>query len=151
MFTGQAICTIDPKSRVIIPSRFRKYIKTEAENKLIITRGLDGCLLVYPNDVWEKVQIKLSKMNVFDPEQRFFLREFLSYVNICEIDSQNRILLPQKLIEYANLKKEILLLGLLDKMEIWDPEIKLSYDSKQDTPFEVVAKIVTQDINNVDS
>ena len=101
---------------------------------------------MYPNNEWEKVQTSLSCLNVFDSSERHFLREFLSYVSICELDTQNRILLPQKLIDYAQFKKEVILIGLLDKIEIWAPELKKVYDDKQNIPFEKIAEMVTRNI-----
>ena len=74
MFQGHSNCNIDAKSRLILPAKFRKYIKPEADNKLILTRGMDECLLVYPLDEWEKVKTGLTRYNQFNSEQRFFIR-----------------------------------------------------------------------------
>jgi len=106
MFQGHSICSLDAKSRLVLPSKFRKYIKSEANNKLILTRGMDECILVYPQDEWDNVKSVLSSYNVFNAEQRYFMREFLFFVNECDIDSQNRILLPAQLTEFAHVKKK---------------------------------------------
>lgn len=148
MFQGHSICSLDAKSRIILPAKFRKYIKPEADNKVILTRGMDECLLVYPLDVWEKVKEGLSRYNQFNPDQRFFIRQFLNYVNECELDSQNRILIPPQLVQFAKLKKEVTVLGLLDKMEIWDPEIKERYDTSNPSTYEQVAEKVSEIINS---
>ncbi len=144
MFQGHSICSIDNKSRIILPAKFRKYIKPEADNKLIITRGMDQCLLVYPQDEWEKVKTALTNYNPFNAKQRFFVRQFLLMVNEVELDSQYRVLIPPQLIEFANLKKEAMVLGLLDKLEIWDPEIKNKYDESQNESYEDVAQNVSE-------
>lgn len=132
----------------MLPSKFRKYMKPEADNKLVLTRGLDECLLMYPLDEWEKVKAGLSSYNQFNSEQRFFIRQFLSLVNEVELDSQNRILIPPQLMQFAKLKKEVIVLGLLDKMEIWDPEIKQSYDNSMSKSYEEIAEKVSDIINS---
>lgn len=148
MFQGHSICNLDAKSRLILPAKFRKYIKPEADNKLILTRGMDECLLVYPLDEWEKVKQGLTHYNQFNSEQRFFLRTFLNFVNECELDSQSRILIPPQLMEFAKLKKEVIVLGQLDKMEIWDPEIKKQYDNSMSKSYEEIAEKVSEIIIN---
>ena len=144
MFQGHSICSLDAKSRLILPAKFRKYIKPEADNKLILTRGMDECLLVYPLDEWEKVKSGLLNYNPFNAEQRSFIRTFLELVNECELDSQNRILIPTQLMNFAKLKKEVVVLGLLDKMEIWDPEVKERYNSSMPQSYEEIAEKVSE-------
>jgi MraZ protein len=122
-------------------------MKPEADNKLVLTRGMDECLLMYPLDEWEKVKAGLSSYNQFNSEQRFFIRQFLSLVNEVELDSQNRILIPPQLMQFAKLKKEVFVLGLLDKMEIWDPEIKQNYDNSMSKSYEEIAEKVSEIIN----
>ena len=148
MFQGHSICNIDAKSRLILPVKFRKFIKPEAGNKLILTRGMDECLLVYPLDEWDKVKSGLIRFNQFNTDQRNFIRQFLNYVNECELDSQNRIVIPPQLIEFAKIKKEVVVLGLLDKMEIWDPEIKQRYENSMTNSYEEIAEKVSEIINS---
>jgi MraZ protein len=141
MFQGHSICSIDAKSRIVLPAKFRKYIKPEVNNKLIIIRGMEKCLWMYTYDVWEEFKSTvLKKNNPFDEKQRFFMREFLYFVNEVELDSQNRILIPPQLIQFANLKKEAEVLGLIDMIEIWDPEEKQKYLASQTETFENVAQ-----------
>ncbi|MBV6479612.1 MAG: Transcriptional regulator MraZ [Ignavibacteria bacterium] len=149
MFQGHSICTIDAKSRLILPAKFRKFIKPEAGNKLILTRGMDECLLVYPLDEWDKVKSGLSSYNQFNSNQRFFIRQFLNYVNECELDSQNRLLIPPQLMQFAKLNKEVIVLGLLDKMEIWDPKIKENYDKSMPESYEQIAEKVFELRNSI--
>ncbi|MBK7159424.1 MAG: division/cell wall cluster transcriptional repressor MraZ [Ignavibacteria bacterium] len=77
-----------------------------------------------------------------------FIRQFLNYVNEFELDSQNRIVIPPQLLQFAKLKKEVTVLGLLDKMEIWDPEIKQSYDNSMTKSYEEIAEKVSEIINS---
>lgn len=148
MFQGHAILTVDAKSRIVLPSKFRKNVNPEANNHLVLTRGMDECILLYPQDIWERVTKGLKNYNVFNAQQRFFIRHFMMYVNECDLDSQNRILLPSQLIEFAHIKKEVLILGMLDIIEIWDPETKAKFDSVQDESYESIAQKVSEIILN---
>ena len=148
MFQGHSVCSLDAKSRLMLPTKFRKFMKPEADNKLVLTRGLDECLLMYPLDEWEKVKSGLTGYNQFNSEQRFFIRQFLFLANEVELDSQNRILIPTQLIQFAKLNKEVVVLGLLDKMEIWDPEIKKNYDNSMSRSYEEIAEKVSDIINS---
>ncbi|MBS1516918.1 MAG: division/cell wall cluster transcriptional repressor MraZ [Bacteroidetes bacterium] len=147
MFQGHSICSLDAKSRLILPAKFRKYIKPEAGNKLVLTKGMDECIVAYPQDEWEKLKSSMLRFNQFNAEDRYFLRIFLEFANECELDSQNRILIPQQLIEISGLKKEVIVLGVLDKIEIWDPERKSRYDKSMPSTYEEIAQKVSQNIN----
>lgn len=120
----------------------------EADNKIVLTRGLNGCLMLYPLDEWERVKKGLMNYNVFNEKERYFMRQFMMYVHECELDSHNRFLLPSQLIDFAHIKKEILLLGMLQNIEVWDPERKTEYDKQNPEPFESVAQAVTEKILN---
>lgn len=149
MFYGHSICSLDKKSRIIFPSKFRKYVKPEADNKLVLSRGLDGCIEIHTFDEWEKIEAKLSKLNTYDPKKRQFLREVMMYVNECELDSQNRILIPPQLIKYAQLKDEVLIIGLLNKLEMWNPSLKADYDGKQEISYEDVAQQLSDELDKL--
>jgi len=150
MFHGDAKCTVDDKSRIIFPAKFRKDIKTHSNNKLILTRGLDGCILVYPYIEWEKIEKKLAKLNTFDPKKRFFLRKFMPYVNECELDSQNRLLIPQQLKEFAKLENEVMVLGMVRTIEIWNPNAKAKYDESYEIGYEQVSEMISPEFEDID-
>jgi len=120
----------------------------ESNNKIVLTRGLDGCLMLYPLDEWERVKNKLMNFNVFNEEDRFFMRQFMMYVHECDLDSHNRFVLPSQLIEFAQIKKEVLLLGMLQNIEIWSLDSKSGYDKKDPRTFESVAQSVTEKFLN---
>jgi len=120
----------------------------ESNNKIVLTRGLNGCLMLYPLDEWERVKIGLMKYNVFDEEERSFMRQFMMYVHECDLDSHNRFLLPSQLIEFAHIKKDVLLLGMLQNIEIWNPELKLELDNRSPETFESVAQKVAEKFLN---
>lgn len=148
MFLGHTYCNLDNKSRLVVPSKFRKYINFETNNKLILTRGVYECILIYPQEAWNKVVERLQNYNYFDEEHRDFIKESLFYANEVEIDSQNRILLPAQLIEFAHIKKEVIVNGMIDKIEIWDPDEMKAQDAKQKRTYAEIAKKVSEDIYN---
>ena len=115
MLIGEYHHNIDEKGRLIIPSKFRE----EIGNSFVVTRGLDGCLFVYSLVEWEKIVNKLKKLPFTKKDARTFTRFFLASATICEFDRQGRINLVNSLIEYADLKKECLVIGVNDRLEIW--------------------------------
>lgn len=115
MLIGEYRHNIDEKGRLIIPSKFREDIG----NSFVVTRGLDGCLFVYSLIEWEKIVTKLKKLPFTKKDTRTFMRFFLAGATVCEFDKQGRVNLVNSLIEYADLKKECLIIGVNDRLEIW--------------------------------
>ena len=117
MFRSSSFHTIDAKGRVIIPSRFRNIIKADKVYGIMVSNK-DDCLYAYTFSEWEKVEKKIlsTKTNAMADFRRFFLGNSCE----CMCDKQDRILIPKSLREYANLKKDIVLVGNLDRFEIWD-------------------------------
>lgn len=117
MFMGEFIHSIDSKGRIIIPSKFREDLGEE----FVITLGLDGCLFAYPNSEWLKFVEKLQTLPG-TKEARQLQRYFMACASACEADKQGRILIPQKLRDTVGLDKEIVFVGVLNKIEIWSKE-----------------------------
>ena len=115
MLIGEYHHNIDEKGRLIIPSKFREDIG----NSFVVTKGLDGCLFVYSLIEWEKIVTKLKKLPFTKKDARTFMRFFLAGATVCEFDRQGRVNLVNSLIEYAGLKKECLIIGVNDRLEIW--------------------------------
>ena len=118
MFMGEYNHTIDTKGRLIIPSKFREALG----DGFVVTKGLDGCLFVYAIDDWKVFEEKLASLPLINVEARQFARFFLSGAQYVSVDKQGRILIPTTLREFANLKKDVLLAGMLDHIEIWDED-----------------------------
>lgn len=117
MFLGEYRHSIDAKGRIIIPSKLRELLGSD----FIITRGLDGCLFIYPNDEWDNI-IKKYKDIPDTKNKRQFMRIFLSGATICEYDKQGRINIPTPLIEFAGLVKDCIIIGVDERLEIWSKE-----------------------------
>ena len=118
MFMGEYNHSIDAKGRMIIPSKFRELLGEE----FVITRGLDGCLSIYPMSEWEIIENKLKALPLTSKSARTFSRFFVSGATFCELDRQGRILIPQPLREFAGLDKDVVLTGSVNRIEIWSRE-----------------------------
>ena len=113
---GEFHHNIDEKNRLIIPSKFR----TEIGDKFVITRGIEKCLFVYSLNEWENIVSKLKTLPFTQKNSRDFTRFFLSGATICEVDKSGRTCISTPLVNYANLKKECVIIGANDRLEIWD-------------------------------
>lgn len=119
MYTGEYNHSIDTKGRLIVPSRFRE----ELGDKFMITKGLDGCLYVYDNIQWASFQQKLTAMPNNSKNIRDLKRYFLGGATPLEIDKQGRALLPQNLRNCAGIIKDVVLIGVGEKIEVWAKEV----------------------------
>lgn len=115
---GEYNHTIDTKGRLIIPSKFREALGEE----FVVTKGLDGCLFVYDNKEWAAFEEKLKSLPLTNKDARQFVRFFLAGAAIAEVDKQGRILVPSVLREFAGLEKEVVLIGVASRVEIWSKE-----------------------------
>lgn len=118
MFMGEYNHTIDAKGRVIVPSKFRETLGDE----FVVTKGLDGCLFVYDNHEWAAFEEKLKSLPITNKDARAFVRFFLAGAAGVEVDKQGRILLPGSLREFAQLVKDVVLIGVGSRIEIWSKE-----------------------------
>lgn len=112
---GEYNHTIDTKGRLIIPSKFREALGDE----FVVTKGLDGCLFVYDNSEWKSFEEKLKSLPLTNKDARQFVRFFLAGAAAVEVDKQGRILIPGVLREFASLEKEVVLVGVASRVEIW--------------------------------
>ncbi len=125
MFMSEYNHTVDAKGRLIIPSKFREVLGEE----FVISKGMDGCLFVYANDDWAAFEQKLTSLPMTNKEARKFARFFLAGAAQVELDKQGRILLPAALREFAELDKDVVLVGVGSRIEIWSKE---KYEAESD-------------------
>lgn len=109
---------IDSKGRLIIPAKFRK----ELGEGFVITRGMDGCLFGYSRQEWKKLEGKLAELPMTKKDARAFVRFFYSAAIECNVDKQGRVNLADPLIQYAHLEKECTIIGVSNRIEIWDTD-----------------------------
>lgn len=138
MFMGEYNHSIDTKGRLIMPAKFRDVLGEQ----FVVTKSLDRCLYVFTNEEWEGITEKLAKLPITNKNSREFVRFFLSGAGTCEVDKQGRILIPANLRQYANLDKDVVLVGVASKIEIWD---KAAYEANQteinDNMDDIVARM----------
>lgn len=128
MFMSEYNHTVDTKGRLIFPSKFREQLGDE----FVVTKGMDGCLFVYANEDWNAFEQKLTSLPLINKEARKFARFFLAGAAQVEVDKQGRILLPANLREFAGLEKDVVLVGVGSRIEIWSRENWENMDADSD-------------------
>jgi MraZ protein len=143
MFIGSFKYSIDSKSRVSLPAKLRKFVDPLANDSFVLTRGTAKCIDVYPMNEWKDLVVeKLNKLNAFDPKEAMFIRLFLQEAAEDKLDSQARLLIPKNLIDYAEIDKEVFILGAIKKIEIWNPQKYEEYLKTSDLSYDEIAKQV---------
>jgi MraZ protein len=127
---------VDAKGRVIVPSKFRDGLG----EKFIVTKGLDNCLFAYSAEEWGNLETKLKSLPFTDKDVRAFVRFFFAGATECEVDKQGRILLPQNLREYAALDKDIYVIGVSTRVEIWDKAKWENYSGDENMSADNIAE-----------
>ncbi|MEO0585395.1 MAG: division/cell wall cluster transcriptional repressor MraZ [Bacteroidota bacterium] len=143
---GEYDCKMDAKGRFLMPAGLKKQLPDNQQSEFVVNRGLDKCLVLYPVPVWEEELKRLQSRNQYVKKNRAFLRMFLNGATRITLDGNGRVLVPKRLMEFAGLDKELILLAQINKVEIWD---KASYDQLMDDPefdFEALAEEVMGDI-----
>jgi len=134
MFMGEYNHTIDEKGRIVVPSKIREQLGHD----FVVTRGLDNCLFIYPKNEWDNVINKYKELpNTKDA--RNFMRFFLSGATVNEFDKQGRINIANSLIKYANLKKDCVIIGVNERLEIWDKDSWEEFISKNEENLSDIA------------
>lgn len=120
VFKGVSAIKLDANGRFAIPSKHREKLREMGVARLVITVDRDGCLLIYPESEWEKIEEQLLALPSMNKQARFVQRLLLGHASECELDAQGRVLLPGELREVARLKKDAVLIGQGRKFELWD-------------------------------
>lgn len=137
MFIGEYEHVIDDKKRIIIPSKFRE----ELGSKFVMSKGLDGCIYVFNEEDFKILEGKLKSLPMSNKEARVYSRFFFSSAHEVEIDKQGRVLVPQFLLEYAKIEKDIVSIGVSNKIEIWSKEQWITYNSQEFNMDEIAGKM----------
>ena len=136
MQMGQFEHSIDTKGRIIIPAKLRD----ELGEKFVLTRGLDNCLFVYSLAEWANIETKLKSLPLNKKDAGAFTRFFLAGATECEADKQGRVLIPMNLRQHAKIDKDVVIIGVSTRIEIWSKEIWNEYFNNVDISFEDVAE-----------
>ena len=116
MWLGEYRHNVDVKGRVSVPSKFRG----DLGQSFVVTKGLDNCLFMYSKNEWETFENKLKQLPLTNQDARSFMRFFFAGATECEVDKQGRINIPQNLRDYANIKKDVVIVGVATRAEVWD-------------------------------
>ncbi|WP_332632202.1 division/cell wall cluster transcriptional repressor MraZ [Halalkalibacter flavus] len=136
MFMGEYRHNVDEKGRMIVPAKFRDSLGSS----FIVTRGLDRCLFVYPQNEWSKLENKLKTLPFTKKDARAFTRFFFSGATECELDKQGRVNIASPLREYAKLDKECVVIGVSNRVEIWSKSIWEEYFAESEESFSEIAE-----------
>lgn len=136
MFIGEYRHSLDNKGRIIVPARFRD----ELNGSFIITRGLDTCLFGFTMEEWSNQGSKISPLPLTQGDARAFSRLFFSGAAECEMDKQGRVLVPSNLREYAKIDREVVVIGVSSRFEIWSQEVWDEYSSRTEESYESIAE-----------
>ena len=136
MFIGEYTHTTDDKNRVTLPSRFKK----ELGGKVVLTRGLDNCLFLFPYKVWEAISKNTAELGMMQADTRGFTRFLFSGASEINLDSAGRILIPDFLKEFADLKGSVVFAGVHDRIEIWNEKRWSAYKKKIESEVDMMAE-----------
>lgn len=140
MFIGEYQHTLDAKNRAIMPSKFREKLG----DRFVMTKGLDNCLFVYSQSEWSIVEEKLKSLPMTNKDARAFLRFFFAGASECELDKQGRIVIPNNLKEYAKIDRELVIVGISTRIEIWSKEEWNKFNNDANISYEDVAEKMSQ-------
>lgn len=122
-FTGEHECKLDAKGRLVLPSRLKSVLPEASINSIVIRKGFESNLIIYPLNEFKNIYVKISSLNEFSSEQRKLKRNLFSGIAQIDIDSNGRILIPKNMISYSSISKNVILVGVGNTIEIWDPEV----------------------------
>ncbi|MGH8413825.1 MAG: division/cell wall cluster transcriptional repressor MraZ [Gammaproteobacteria bacterium] len=129
MFRGVNNLTLDAKGRLAVPSRYRERLIEACNSQLVVTIDRGYYLLIYPLPIWEEIETKLARLPSLHPQVRELQRLLVGHATEVGMDGHGRVLLPQELREFAKLERDVVLLGLMNKFELWD---KTTWDARRD-------------------
>jgi MraZ protein len=126
-FTSEYDCKLDAKGRLALPSKVRAALPDNASEELVMRRGFEPCLVLYPMLEYKKIYSRVRSLNEFNEEYRMFQRSFFRGNVDVELDGAGRINIPKRMMEFASLEKEVILVGLGNRIEIWNPDLYEQY------------------------
>ena len=139
---GEFECRLDEKSRVILPSGLKKQISPEAQDRFVINRGFENCLVLYPMNEWKSISEEINRLNLYNRKNRDFARYFYRGATELTLDNASRLLLPKSLLSYAGIVRDVVLFAFSNRIEVWarDRYEKLMTDEPED--FSILAEDV---------
>jgi MraZ protein len=133
---------VDSKGRINIPARLRKYVSPEANDTFIVTRGFERCLVLYPLDEWNALEGSVRELSPANAQHRFITRTLLQHATEAQLDGQSRIMIPKELLLFAGIEDQVFIVGVLERIEVWNPKEYELYMKSQTESYENVAQTV---------
>ncbi|MFH1848434.1 MAG: division/cell wall cluster transcriptional repressor MraZ [Candidatus Omnitrophota bacterium] len=140
MFYGEYEHSLDKKGRLIIPSGIREVAKSNYIEKFYLTRGLDRCLFMFGESEWKQQEMKFKNLSFTKKEARSFNRLYFSGTTEAELDRQGRLLIPKYLKDFAGIKRDVIIIGVSNRIEIWAREGWQEFYNSNQTSFEEIAE-----------
>lgn len=125
-FLGEYECKLDPKGRLMLPAGLKKQLSPEAQDRFVINRGFEKCLVLYPLNEWKIISEEVNQLNLYAKKNREFARYFFRGASELALDGTSRLLLPKSLLEYASIEKDLVLFAYSNRIEVWS---KAGYDA----------------------
>ena len=136
MLIGEYTHNLDPKKRLSVPAKFRK----ELGDRAVLTRGLDGCLWLFPSGQWSQLAERIAALPMAQSDSRSFSRLLLSGATEVQFDNLGRILIPEYLKAYAGLRREVVVTGIHTRLEVWDKDVWTEYKKKLEKNSDAIAQ-----------
>ena len=147
-FLGEYEVALDAKGRFLVPSGFRKQLPESNGGNFVVNRGFEKCLVLYTTEVWNPIANKINKMNDLVPSVRDFKRLFMNGATPMELDSADRLLLSRQLLEYAGIKKDMIIAAQGNKVELWDKDTYYEYLRQNAAKMGALAAELAKDYGN---
>ena len=139
-FLGEFEVPVDEKGRIFLPAELRRNLEPEADDALVIVRGLDGCLTAHPKHLWAQIAAKMLRLPQTEQKVRQYYRGVLSQAAEVKLDRQGRAPIPRKLLERAGITERMIVIGALDRLEFWQPAAWKQYLTQAEATLEEVAE-----------
>lgn len=139
-FSGEYECKIDAKGRMVLPAKVKARLPEQDAGEIVVKRGFEKCLTIYPMMEWKKIFSKVAGLNEFSAEYRNFQRNFFRGSTEVELDNAGRFLISKSLLKYAEIDKEVIVVGLGNRVEIWNPDLYDEFLIKDSQEFSDLAE-----------
>jgi MraZ protein len=139
-FSSEYECKLDAKGRMVLPARIKSSMPEDSEGtRIVLTRGFEPCITIYPIDEWQKIFERVASLDEFNPEYRRFQRNFLRGNTEVELDKNGRFILPRTMARYAKIERDAILVGMGNRIEVWNPEVYDEYLINDQEEFSALA------------
>ena len=139
---GEYECKLDAKGRIMLPAVLKRQLPTEAEEKFIINRGFERCLVLYPKNEWKSISDEVNALNLYNKKNREFIRYFYRGASELGLDGTSRMLFPKNLLDYAGIKKDLVLFAFSNRIEVWAKETYQNLLTDEPDDFATLAEEV---------